>query len=84
MHSIQGIKEGKPVSVLGLFKGGIPLPSKKRVIIPKTETQKEYMEAMFKYDIVFGIGPAGTGKTYLAMAMAIHFCLQGRFQELFL
>jgi len=75
MHSIQGIKEGKPVSVLGLFKGGIPLPSKKRVIIPKTETQKEYMEAMFKYDIVFGIGPAGTGKTYLAMAMAIHFLL---------
>jgi len=75
MHSIQGIKEGKPVSVLGLFQGGIPLPSKKRVIIPKTETQKEYMEAMFKYDIVFGIGPAGTGKTYLAMAMAIHFLL---------
>lgn len=75
MHSLQGLKEGRPVSILGLFKGGIPIPSRKRVIIPKTETQKEYMEAMLKYDIVFGIGPAGTGKTYLAMAMAIHFLL---------
>ena len=75
MHSLQGVKEGKPVSIVGLFKGGIPIPSKKRVIIPKTETQKQYIEAMLKYDIVFGIGPAGTGKTYLAMAMAIHFLL---------
>lgn len=75
IHSIQELKEGKSVSILGLFKGGIPIPSKKRIIIPKTETQRQYMEAMLKYDIVFGIGPAGTGKTYLAMAMAIHFLL---------
>ncbi|GAB6184313.1 PhoH family protein [Thermodesulfovibrio hydrogeniphilus] len=75
MHSIQSLKEGKPVSIVGLFKGGIPIPSKKRVIIPKTETQKQYIDAIFKDDIVFGIGPAGTGKTYLAMAMAIHFLL---------
>ncbi len=75
MHSLQSLKEGKPFSILGLFKGGIPIPSKKRLIIPKTETQKLYMEAMLKHDIVFGIGPAGTGKTYLAMAMAIHFLL---------
>ncbi len=75
IHSIQGLKEGKPVSILTLFKGGIPIPSKKRVIIPKTEMQKAYIEAMLKYDIVFGIGPAGTGKTYLAMAIAIHFLL---------
>lgn len=75
MHSIKELKEGKSFSILGLFKGGIPIPSRKKVIIPKTETQKNYMEAMLKYDIVFGIGPAGTGKTYLAMAMAIHFLL---------
>lgn len=75
MHSIRELKEGKPFSILGLFKGGIPIPSKKKIIIPKTETQKRYMEAMLKHDIVFGIGPAGTGKTYLAMAMAIHFLL---------
>ncbi len=38
---------------------------------PRTEGQKEYVEAITKYDIVFGIGPAGTGKTYLAMASAV-------------
>ncbi|MDD5348385.1 MAG: PhoH family protein [Candidatus Omnitrophica bacterium] len=38
---------------------------------PKTKGQREYFEAMKKYDIVFGIGPAGTGKTYLAMASAV-------------
>ncbi|WP_340138014.1 PhoH family protein [Dissulfurispira thermophila] len=41
-------------------------------MIPKTETQRQYIDAINKYDIVFGIGPAGTGKTYLAMAMAIN------------
>jgi phosphate starvation-inducible PhoH-like protein len=50
--------------------------SKKRFIIPKTETQRQYIEAMRNYDIVIGIGPAGTGKTYLAMAMAINALLK--------
>ena len=40
-------------------------------IVPKTTTQRAYVEAILKHDLVFGIGPAGTGKTYLAMAMAL-------------
>lgn len=52
------------------------MSSKKKFIIPKTETQKQYIEAMRNYDIVIGIGPAGTGKTYLAMAMAINALLK--------
>lgn len=40
-------------------------------VVPKTKGQKEYVEAVAKHDLVFAIGPAGTGKTYLAMAMAI-------------
>ena len=40
-------------------------------IIPKTATQRNYVQAMGQHDLVFGIGPAGTGKTYLAMAMAL-------------
>lgn len=75
MHSISELKEGKSFSILGLYRGGISLPSRKKIIFPKTETQRAYLEAMLKYDIVFGIGPAGTGKTYLAMAMAIHLLL---------
>ncbi|MFZ5907123.1 MAG: PhoH family protein [Nitrospirota bacterium] len=44
--------------------------------MPKTETQKRYIEAIRNFDIVMGIGPAGTGKTYLAMAMAINAFLK--------
>jgi phosphate starvation-inducible PhoH-like protein len=45
--------------------------AKKRPITPKSPSQKAYIDAIRNYDIVFGIGPAGTGKTYLAMAMAV-------------
>jgi len=44
---------------------------RKRAIVPKTATQRRYVEAIKKNDVVFGVGPAGTGKTYLAMAMAL-------------
>jgi phosphate starvation-inducible PhoH-like protein len=49
---------------------------KKKLIIPKTETQLRYIEAIKTHDIVIGIGPAGTGKTYLAMAMAVNALLR--------
>ena len=45
--------------------------SSRRIVSPKGVTQQNYIQAMRSFDIVFGIGPAGTGKTYLAMAMAI-------------
>ncbi len=44
---------------------------RRRTIAPRTKTQKRYIEAIRKNDVVFGVGPAGTGKTYLAMAMAL-------------
>lgn len=65
------IAEGNETSLKDLFLNNIPVSSKRRFIIPKTETQKKYIEAIKLHDIVIGIGPAGTGKTYLAMAMAI-------------
>jgi len=51
---------------------------------PKTKGQYEYVEAIKKYDIVFGIGPAGTGKTYLAMAMAVEALKNGRVRRIIL
>jgi phosphate starvation-inducible protein PhoH and related proteins len=54
----------------------IPVSSKRRFIIPKTETQKKYLDSIKEHDIVIGVGPAGTGKTYLAMAMAINAFLK--------
>ena len=47
----------------------------RKQIAPKTVNQKKYLEAIEKHDIVFGVGPAGTGKTYLAMAQAVSFLL---------
>ena len=54
-----------------LYGDQIYIPPSRKVIIPKTQNQKLYVEAIRKHDIVIGIGPAGTGKTYLAMAMAL-------------
>ena len=68
--------ESEYTSVKELFLNNIPVSSKKKFIIPKTETQRQYIEAIRHYDIVIGIGPAGTGKTYLAMAMAISALLK--------
>ena len=54
-----------------IFLDTIYISSHKRVITPKSVAQKAYIDAIRHHDIVFGIGPAGTGKTYLAMAMAV-------------
>ncbi len=54
-----------------IFLDRVYIPSKKRTITPKSINQKNYIDSIRKYDIVIGIGPAGTGKTYLAMAMAV-------------
>ena len=60
-----------------IFLDTVYITSKKTTITPKSPAQKEYIDAIRKYDIVFGIGPAGTGKTYLAMAMAISSLTKG-------
>ena len=60
-----------------IFLDTVFITSKKTTISPKSPAQKEYIDAMRKYDIVFGIGPAGTGKTYLAMAMAVSALTKG-------
>ena len=51
--------------------GRIVLPGMRRAIVPKTPGQREYLNTIHKHDIVIGIGPAGTGKTYLAVAKAV-------------
>lgn len=54
-----------------IFLDKIYITTKNRIVSPKTKNQKIYIEAIRNNDIVFGIGPAGTGKTYLAVAMAV-------------
>ncbi len=67
-----------------IFLDTVYVVSKKKVITPKTKAQKEYIEAIRRYDIVFGIGPAGTGKTYLAMAMALSALMKGQVMRIIL
>ncbi|NPA32798.1 MAG: PhoH family protein [Aquificae bacterium] len=62
----------------------ILITHRKKAIVPKTETQKRYVNAIKKNDIVFGIGPAGTGKTYLAMAMALQHLKEGKVNKIIL
>lgn len=69
--AIRSFSEDENISLRELFLDTIPVSSKKRFITPKSANQKRYVDAIRRYDIVIGIGPAGTGKTYLAMAMAI-------------
>ena len=59
------------VNLKEIFLDTVYVTSKKRSITPKNPNQKDYIDAIRNFDIVFGIGPAGTGKTYLAMAMAV-------------
>jgi phosphate starvation-inducible PhoH-like protein len=54
-----------------IFLDKVYISSHKKTITPKSLNQKEYIDGIRRFDIVFGIGPAGTGKTYLAMAMAV-------------
>ena len=56
----------------------------RRTVLPKSVNQRRYLEAIEKYDMVFGIGPAGTGKTYLAVAMAISALLAKRVNRIIL
>ena len=60
-----------------IFLDTVYISAKRRLITPKSLVQKRYIDAIRNFDIVFGIGPAGTGKTYLAMAMAVAALTKG-------
>ena len=70
-HAVRLCRE-EPTRPLADYLGDVILVSgRRRPITPRSTAQKRYVEAIRRHDVVFGIGPAGTGKTYLAMAMAV-------------
>lgn len=70
-YTIKAVKAGKPGALSGLARDVVLVTPRGKKIKPKTISQQKYIEALQKYDIVFAVGPAGTGKTYLAVVMAI-------------
>jgi phosphate starvation-inducible PhoH-like protein len=71
-------------SLKDIFLDKVYISGKKRIISPKSLHQKAYIDAIRRHDIVFGIGPAGTGKTYLAMAMAVDSLMKGQVDRIVL
>ncbi|MGH7934752.1 MAG: PhoH family protein [Candidatus Binataceae bacterium] len=65
------VRADRNADLKDIFLDTVYVSAHKRVISPKSVNQKKYIDAIRTHDIVFGIGPAGTGKTYLAMAMAL-------------
>ncbi|MBO6290272.1 MAG: PhoH family protein [Alphaproteobacteria bacterium] len=62
----------------------IVLKTKKRYIYPRSAMQAKYIQEMMKNELVFGLGPAGTGKTYLAVALAVSMMLEGAIDKIIL
>jgi phosphate starvation-inducible PhoH-like protein len=77
MNANLGEMEDVSFERLAVYAGG-------RRVEPRTENQRYYLEAIRDNDLVFGIGPAGTGKTYLAVAAAVHLLKNGRIRKLIL
>jgi len=71
-------------SLEAIFLDTICVSTRKRIIAPKSLAQKHYIDSIRKNDVVFGIGPAGTGKTYLVMALAVSAFLNHQFNRIIL
>ena len=78
------IAEDPAVDLRDYFLRSTIRGSTKKQVVPKSGHQRAYLDAIEKHDIVFGVGPAGTGKTYLAMAQAVAFLLAKRVSRIIL
>jgi phosphate starvation-inducible PhoH-like protein len=83
-YAIRMISDDRTINLEDIFLDTVYISSKKKVITPKSLAQKRYIDAIRKFDLVIGIGPAGTGKTYLAMAMAVSFLMKQEVERIVL
>ncbi|WP_435924885.1 PhoH family protein [Paenibacillus sp. DYY-L-2] len=84
LYAIDLAKDFRADQLLDLYKGEIAVTFRGKPLRPKTIGQKHYVTTIKKRDIVFGIGPAGTGKTYLAVVMAITALKEGTVKRIIL
>ena len=83
-YAIRILSENEHQNLKDIFLDTVYITTKNRPITPKSRAQRNYVDAIRHYDIVFGIGPAGTGKTYLAMAMAVSALSKGEVKRIIL
>jgi phosphate starvation-inducible PhoH-like protein len=70
---------------LEMFKGGaVEIRTRKKLVEPRTDAQKAYVKSLFAHELAFGIGPAGTGKTYLAVAVGVNMFIEGHVDRIIL
>src|ERR1700712_5284639 len=84
LRLLENYTQDNGASLRTLFNEPLIIATNRKSIVPKTIGQKLYLQAIQKNPIVFGIGPAGTGKTYLAMAAAISALLKNQVQRIVL
>ncbi|SDH08811.1 PhoH family protein [Alloyangia pacifica] len=78
-------EEQEPGDQLEMFSGGkVEIKTRKKLIEPRTDAQKAYVRALFENELAFGIGPAGTGKTYLAVAVGVNLFITGQVDKIIL
>jgi phosphate starvation-inducible PhoH-like protein len=83
-YALRALQDTRLGALRQVYQERIEVPTKRRFIMPRTAGQRAYVEAMRKHDVVFGIGPAGTGKTFLAMAMAVENLTKGEVSRIIL
>ncbi|MCB1367694.1 MAG: PhoH family protein [Rhodobacteraceae bacterium] len=77
-----GTRDGDQIE---MFRGGrIEVRTRKKTVLPRTARQAEYLQKLFEHELVFGLGPAGTGKTYLAVAVAVSMFVEGHVDRIIL
>ncbi len=77
-YALRAVSSNREGEMQAFLSDRIRVASKKGFVAPRTEGQKAYVDAIRRHDVVFGIGPAGTGKTYLAIAMAVEALIEER------
>ena len=74
-----------PSQQLEMFRGGrVEIKTRRKLVEPRTEAQKAYVQNLFANELAFGIGPAGTGKTYLAVAVGVSMFITGQVDRIIL
>jgi phosphate starvation-inducible PhoH-like protein len=81
---LESFARGEGADLKALYAAPLVITTNRKTIVPKTLGQKLYLQSILKNPVVFGIGPAGTGKTYLAMAAAVSALLKNEVQRIIL